>query len=188
MPLEIEHLKIIGAAALEIHDTSVLELTGILSVGTQAPRGSTCETRLLMHPHSKLEVLGDFKWYYGCDIMLLEGAKLTLGSGFMNSFTEIRCKEAITIEDGATIGRYVKILDSDFHQIEFENGKLSEMTKPIHIEKHVWIGTGAIILKGVHIGEGAVISAGSVVTKNVPAHAIVGGNPAKIIKRNVKWR
>ena len=42
--------------------------------------------------------------------------------------------------------------------------------------------TKRIILKGVTIGEGAVIGAGSVVTKNVPAYAVVGGNPAKIIK------
>lgn len=46
----------------------------------------------------------------------------------------------------------------------------------------VWIGYRAIILSGVHIGQGAVIAAGSVVTKNVPPYAIVGGNPAKIIK------
>ncbi|MDO4179039.1 MAG: CatB-related O-acetyltransferase [Phascolarctobacterium sp.] len=46
----------------------------------------------------------------------------------------------------------------------------------------VWIGHGAIIMSGVHIGQGAVVAAGSVVTKDVPPYAIVGGNPAKIIK------
>lgn len=52
----------------------------------------------------------------------------------------------------------------------------------INVEDDVWIGFGATILSGVHIGKGAVIAAGSVVTKNVPAYAIVGGVPAKIIK------
>lgn len=50
------------------------------------------------------------------------------------------------------------------------------------IGNDVWIGTNAIILKGVRVGDGAVIAAGSVVTKDVPPYAIVGGVPAKIIK------
>lgn len=52
----------------------------------------------------------------------------------------------------------------------------------IVIEDDVWIGYGAMIMSGVHIGQGAVVAAGSVVTKNVPAYAIVGGSPAKIIR------
>ena len=50
------------------------------------------------------------------------------------------------------------------------------------IENNVWIGFGAQIAPGVTVGEGAMIAMGSVVTKDVPALAIVGGNPAKIIK------
>jgi len=51
------------------------------------------------------------------------------------------------------------------------------------LESYVWIGSGAIILPGLHIGKGAVVGAGSVVTKNVEAFTIVAGNPAKIIGR-----
>jgi acetyltransferase-like isoleucine patch superfamily enzyme len=46
----------------------------------------------------------------------------------------------------------------------------------------VWIGTNAIICSGVTIGQGAIVAAGAVVTKNVPPYAVVGGNPAKVIK------
>ncbi len=53
--------------------------------------------------------------------------------------------------------------------------------KPVVIGNDVWIGMHCIILPGVHIGNGAIIGAGSVVTKNVPDFAIVGGNPAKLI-------
>ena len=54
--------------------------------------------------------------------------------------------------------------------------------KPVVIEDDVWIGARAIILPGVHIGTGAVIGAGAVVTKEVPDYAVVGGNPAHILK------
>lgn len=54
---------------------------------------------------------------------------------------------------------------------------------PIIIQDKVWIGFGCTILKGVHIGEGAIIAANSVVTKDVPAWTVVGGNPAKIIRK-----
>lgn len=59
------------------------------------------------------------------------------------------------------------------------NAKRDQMTK---IGNDVWIGYGATILRGVTIGDGAVIAGEAVVTKDVPAYAIVGGNPAKIIK------
>lgn len=52
----------------------------------------------------------------------------------------------------------------------------------VHIEDDVWIGCNVTILKGVTIGRGAVVAAGSVCTKNVSPYAIVGGNPAKLIK------
>lgn len=55
--------------------------------------------------------------------------------------------------------------------------------KPIVIKDKAWIGFNSIILKGVTIGEGAIIASGSVVTKDVPDYTIVGGNPAKIIKK-----
>ena len=53
----------------------------------------------------------------------------------------------------------------------------------VHIGHDVWIGHGAIILPGRNIGTGAVVAAGAIVTKDVPAYAIVGGNPARMIKR-----
>ena len=53
---------------------------------------------------------------------------------------------------------------------------------PIVVEDEVWIGTGARIFSGIRIGKGAIIAAGSIVTKDVPPYAIVGGNPAKLIR------
>lgn len=55
-------------------------------------------------------------------------------------------------------------------------------TAPVTIGNDVWIGMRSIIMPGVNIGDGSVIGAGAVVTKDVPAYAIVGGVPAKVIK------
>ena len=57
------------------------------------------------------------------------------------------------------------------------------VNQPIRIGDDVWVGAGAIILKGVNIGSGAVVGAGAVVTKNVAPSVIVAGNPAKEINR-----
>lgn len=55
---------------------------------------------------------------------------------------------------------------------------------PIIVEDEVWIGNNVIVMSGIKIGKGAIVAAGSVVTKDIPPFAIVGGNPAKFIK----WR
>ena len=57
--------------------------------------------------------------------------------------------------------------------------------KGIIIDDDVWLGAGAIITDGVHIGKGAVVAAGAVVTRDVPAHTVVAGVPAKMIKKDL---
>ncbi len=54
--------------------------------------------------------------------------------------------------------------------------------QPVEIEDDVWVGDRVVILPGVKIGRGAILGAGSVVAKDVPSWAIVGGNPAKVLK------
>lgn len=67
------------------------------------------------------------------------------------------------------------------HRVD-QQAKASTQAKPVTIGHDVWIGNGALVLPGLTVGNGAVIAARSVVTKNVPAYAIVGGNPARVIR------
>jgi acetyltransferase-like isoleucine patch superfamily enzyme len=62
------------------------------------------------------------------------------------------------------------------------NEKLPENDLPVIIEDDVWVGTGAIILKGVRVGKGSIIAAGAIVTKNVEPYSITGGVPAKKLR------
>jgi len=81
----------------------------------------------------------------------------------------------VEIGDELSTGPYVKILGPR-HPVPTQAKRQRQKTR---IGNNVWISTGSIILFGVEIGDNAIISAGSVVTKDVPARAFVGGNPAR---------
>jgi acetyltransferase-like isoleucine patch superfamily enzyme len=87
----------------------------------------------------------------------------------------------IIIEDNVLIAPKVSLL-SEGHPVSPES-RHSLVPSAIHIKKNVWIGANATILPGVTIGENSIVAAGAVVTKNVPDNSIVGGVPAKFIKR-----
>jgi acetyltransferase-like isoleucine patch superfamily enzyme len=114
-------------------------------------------------------------------ISVFKDAELNIGKSTFINGARIAVKNRITIGNHVHIGPEVVIMDSDFHDAAdlSLNGKSAE----INIGDNVWIATRAIILKGVTIGEGAVIAAGAVVTKNVEPYTIVGGTPARLIKR-----
>ncbi len=173
-------------SVVNIADTAKIRLRANLILNAQRPNGSHKETILTLQDDAILTVNREFSVYYDCDICLYRGAKLTLGSGFINAGSQIRCSHNISIGNGATIARNVMIMDSDTHTI-IVNGVQQCVSKPVVIGDHVWIGTGAIILKGVTIGRGAIVGAGAVVTKDVPPHTIVAGNPARVIKECVEW-
>lgn len=106
------------------------------------------------------------------------------------AFNHITCINKVLIGDNCLTGKWVTISDNNHGTTDFDTlheapAKRKLYTKgPVIIGNNVWIGDKASILGGVTIGDGAVIAANSVVTKNVPAYSVVGGNPAKVIKYN----
>lgn len=97
----------------------------------------------------------------------------------------------IKIGSGTIISRNVEIWTSNHNYDSLDLVTIPYdkrfVYKPVCIEENVWIGSRVIILPGVTIGEGAVIGAGAVVTKDIPPYAVVGGNPARVLKyRNIE--
>ncbi len=93
----------------------------------------------------------------------------------------------ISIGDDCLISAGVRIHDNDGHSLDAAKRIAKqpigpENVKPVTLEDGVWIGAGAVILKGVTVGRQAIVGAGAVVTHDVPAGSTVAGNPAREVK------
>jgi acetyltransferase-like isoleucine patch superfamily enzyme/coenzyme F420-reducing hydrogenase beta subunit len=170
---------------IELHKDARLICKNILSMGIKQVQASTAETRLLIEENGVFQINKSFTMYAGSYIRVVKNGYLEINGGFINEGVEITCASKIIIGEGATIARDVVIRDYDGHTIIEQAGY--QIAKPITIGKHVWIGNRAMILKGVTIGDGAIVAAGAIVTKDVPAGAVVAGIPAKVVKEGVKW-
>ena len=137
--------------------------------------------------------LSKFINLYGCEV----GANTKIGA-----FVEIQknakvgrnCKisshtficEGVTVEDNVFVGHSVTFINDSYPRATTPAGSLQTETdwkvEPTRVRQGASIGSGSTILSNLTIGENALIGAGSVVTRDVPANAIVAGNPAKILR------
>lgn len=109
------------------------------------------------------------------------GRNITVGENvFINACCHFQDHGGVTLGDGCQIGHNVVFATLD-HELAPER-RQTTVPAPIVLGKNVWVGSNATILRGVTVGDNAVVAAGAVVTKDVPAGAVVGGVPAKIIK------
>ncbi len=137
-------------------------------------------------------VVRDFVNLYGCVI----GDNTKIGT-----FVEIQkgaaigrnCKisshtficEGVSLEDDVFVGHNVSFINDSYPRATTSGRLQTEadwVVEPTVVKRGASIGTGATILSRVVIGEGAIIGAGSVVTRDVPPHAIVAGNPARVLR------
>ena len=99
---------------------------------------------------------------------------------FINAGCCFQDQGGIELGDGCLIGHQVVIATLNHDMCPERRGGM--LPKKVVLGKNVWVGAHATILPGVTIGDNAVIAAGAVVTKDVPANAVVGGVPAKVLK------
>lgn len=125
----------------------------------------------------------------GTNVNVERGADFGTGSGISigsNSGIGINAhlRGPLEIGNDVMMGPDVIILthNHSFDDLSMPMWKQGSSTKKVTIGNDVWIGTRVIILSGIKIGNGVIVAAGSIVTKDIPDFAIVGGNPARIIK------
>lgn len=145
---------------------------GLLRYAIRAPANFYLNLLAMLMPYSGLRVplhkLRGVK--IGKDVLI--GFNVTID----NTYPHL-----ITIEDGVSLAGNNLIL-AHSKPLEYHRKMLDSYVEPVVIKRNAWITVGVIVLAGVTIGEGSIIAAGSVVTKDVPPHCFVAGNPAKVIK------
>ena len=138
-------------------------------------RGAACK-RIFRSSGQRINVEKGANFYTGWEIEI--GDDSTLGINCMIPYD-------LKVGKDVMMGPFVVIIGEN-HQFSRRDIPMRlqgyNLYPPVCIEDDVWIGTGAIILPGITVGKGAIIGAGSVVTKDIPPYAIVGGNPARIIR------
>lgn len=116
-----------------------------------------------------------------------ENANITIGNNVGMSSPVLWAHKSIVIGNHVKIGANCIMIDTDAHNLNYitRRGQHTDwgVSKSIVIEDDVMIGVNCIILKGVTIGSRTIVAAGSVVTKSFPADCVIGGNPAKLIRR-----
>ncbi|MBQ3378677.1 MAG: sugar O-acetyltransferase [Clostridia bacterium] len=110
------------------------------------------------------------------------GKNIHIGKNvFINSGCSFQDQGGITIGDGSLIGHNVVL--ATLNHAEDPKKRANLLPSPITIGRDVWIGSNSTVLSGVTIGDGSIVAAGAVVTRDVPPMTIVGGVPARVIRK-----
>lgn len=127
--------------------------------------------------------------YGSSKIVVMPNAELIIGDFSGISNVVLHCYNKVVIGNYVNIGAGTTIFDTNFHSTDWKKRKdriediKDAKSAPIHIGDYAFIGARCIIGKGVTIGDKSIVAAGSVVTCDIPAGEIWGGNPAKFIKK-----
>lgn len=178
---EMEHEKTIrseGEAHQFMHRASqeALQITAQINGGYHPPEELTKLLCQLTGQNVDKSVRLFPPFYTDC------GKNIHLGKRvFLNMGCKFQDQWGIYIGDDTLIGHNV-VLATLNHALDSEE-RSSMIPSAIRIGKRVWIGSNATVLPGVKIGDGAVVAAGAVVTRDVPENTIVGGVPARVIRK-----
>lgn len=165
---------------------NILEALGIRF----RPSNST-SVRVRFLGSGSIAALGLLRRAIDLNLSLEDNSKICIGSD--TSFRRhVRihagASTSILIGEDCMFSSSITIRSTDSRSIyEIGNGERLNKNRDILIGSHVWVCEGVRILKGARIGDGSILGAGAIVSGNVPNNSICAGNPAKIIRTNVRW-
>lgn len=177
---------------IKLAKTAQIKIDGTLTIGRKDKFcRSKQESRLFIGENASLNILGEFKIDADCEIVIFDNAQLIIHGSKLaysdaNSGLRIVCGERIEIMHDVGIGRNVMIRDTNGDH--YMNTVGYRPTRPVQIGEKAWLCEASTIMPGVKIGRSGIVGACSMVTKSVPAHALVSGNPAEIVQENVLWK
>lgn len=159
---------------------------GVFVFGHDHVRDDGLSSRIAVDRHSSIRIHGHGRVKSGSEFIVYAGGRLEIGVGLdAESHLEIRCASRTILGNYVGIGRHVTILDnSGGHPT---SNLLSDAPRVTEIGDHAWLCDGCTIMPGVRVGAGAIVSAGAIVTHSVPAYAVVAGNPATVVGKNILW-
>lgn len=155
-----------------------------------SPKTST-SLLILTTGNNGVITIGRLRRAIGVTVRAGEKSHLRIGTetSFRRNVT-LHASDGCTIEIGedCMFSSNIMVRSTDSHGIfDRSSGVRINPDEDIVIGSHVWVGEGCKILKGARIGEGCVIGAGSVISGTVPAHCVVVGSPARVVRENIRW-
>lgn len=152
-------------------------------LGRAVPDSAVLEGAVELHGTGRIELGERLHVYPGQYWETREQGRLRLGDGVVLSRgVHLVAYAGLEIGAGSMIGEYASLRDANHIRGAEGISSLRDSgheARPIRLGREVWIGRGAVVLAGVTIGDGAVVAANAVVTRDVPAGAVVGGVPAR---------
>lgn len=177
--------NIIARQLVYVYGIKNIHVNGLLKIGLDGVGFVSKTDSTVLNVKGKLYIKGRFSLGAGCRVDISEGAIVEIGNSYVNPFTKLIITNRLVIGDGCAISWDCQFVDNDFHQISAS----STSNAGIVIEDRVWIGSRVTILKGVSVAEGCVVASGSLLNKVfAEKNCLIGGSPAKIIRRGICWK
>jgi acetyltransferase-like isoleucine patch superfamily enzyme len=186
--LNFKYLRLIARLGrVKLRLGSRLRLDGLAFVGPgcslEVAKGATLE-------------LGRWSWVgHGCKIRSHEGTVSIGAKSVLGQECTISSFQHVSIGRECIVADRVMLIDFDHGVVEVERPVREQgiYKRDVRVGHNVWMGYGACVLRGVRVGDNAIVGTSTVVTKDVPANAVVAGVPAKILRmrpapRRLRWR
>ena len=142
--------------------------------------------KTVINVRGRLAFEGDYVLSQGCRVDVGPGAEASFGPGFANAYTKFIVMRSLRVGRHCVIGWNSTFIDDDQHALAYPGRR--ERASAIRLGDRVWIGANVTVLKGTSIGDGCVVAAGAVVSGAFDEpHCLIAGNPARVVRREVRW-